>query len=142
VATAFHLIIEWSSLTFQPSPAGTDTAMTGATMPLRGDLVTGTLDLLVLKALQLGDAHGWAIMDRIRATSGDVLQVNQGSLYPAIYRLKRQGLMSSRWAITENNRRARYYTLTAKGRERLAAERQEWQRLSEAVNRVLSTQTI
>jgi|SRR5688500_11972692 len=111
-------------------------------MPLRGDLVTGTLDLLVLKSLQLGDAHGWAIMERIRSTSGNELQVNQGSLYPAIYRLKRQGLIGSRWAITENNRRARYYTLTAKGRERLAEERREWQRLSEAVNRVLAIQAV
>jgi DNA-binding PadR family transcriptional regulator len=81
-------------------------------------------------------------MERIRATSGDVLQVNQGSLYPSIYRLKRDGLIGSRWAITENNRRARYYMLTDRGRERLAAERQEWQRLSEAVNRVLSTRTV
>ena len=111
-------------------------------MPPRGDLVTGTLDLLVLKALQLGDEHGWGIMDRIRATSGDVLQVNQGSLYPAIYRLKREGLISSRWAVTVNNRKARYYMLTAAGRERLAEERQEWKRLSEAVNRVLATRTV
>jgi len=111
-------------------------------VPLKGDLVTGTLDLLVLKALQLGDAHGWAIMDRIRRTSGDELQVNQGSLYPSLYRLKRQGLIGNRWAVTENNRRARFYTLTAKGRERLAAERREWQRLSEAVNRVLATQAV
>jgi PadR family transcriptional regulator, regulatory protein PadR len=111
-------------------------------MPLRRDLVTGTLDLLVLKALQLGDAHGWAIMDRIRATSGDELQVNQGSLYPSIYRLTRDGLIGSHWAVTENNRKARYYSLTDKGRERLADERAEWRRLSEAVNRVLATRTI
>jgi PadR family transcriptional regulator PadR len=109
-------------------------------MPLRGDLVRGTLDLLVLKALQLGDAHGWAIMQRIRATSGDELHVNQGSLYPSLYRLKRQGLIRSQWGVTENNRRARYYVLTAKGRERLAEERREWQRLSEAVNRVIATE--
>lgn len=109
-------------------------------MPLKGDLVTGTLDLLVLKALQLGDAHGWAIMDRIRATSGDELQVNQGSLYPSLYRLKRQLLIGSHWGVTENNRKARYYTLTAEGRARLAEERREWTRLSEAVNRVLATQ--
>lgn len=109
-------------------------------MPLRGDLVTGTLDLLVLKALQLGDAHGWAIMERIRSTSDGQLQVNQGSLYPSLYRLKREGLIGNHWAVTENNRRARYYTLTAGGRERLAAERREWQRLSEAVNRVLATE--
>jgi transcriptional regulator len=108
-------------------------------MPAKGDLLTGTLDLLVLKALQLGATHGWGIMDRIRLTSGEVLQVNQGSLYPALYRLKRQGLIGSSWAVTENNRQARYYTLTARGRDRLAAERTEWKRLSEAVNRVLAT---
>lgn len=111
-------------------------------MPLKGDLVTGTLDLLVLKALQLGDTHGWAIMERIRATSGDVLQVNQGSLYPSLYRLKRQGLIGSRWTVTENNRRARYYTLSARGRERLETEREQWERLSEAVNRVLATRKV
>jgi PadR family transcriptional regulator, regulatory protein PadR len=111
-------------------------------MAQKGDLVTGTLDLLVLKALQLGDTHGWGIMDRIRMTSGDQLQVNQGSLYPALYRLKRQGLIASSWGVSENNRRARYYMLTARGREGLAAERQEWQRLSEAVNRVLATRSV
>jgi PadR family transcriptional regulator, regulatory protein PadR len=111
-------------------------------MPLKGDLVTGTLDLLVLKALQLGETHGWGIMDRIRTTSGDELQVNQGSLYPSLYRLKRQGLITNRWGVSDNNRRARYYTLTANGREQLGAERQEWQRLSEAVNRVLATRSV
>lgn len=111
-------------------------------MPLKGDLVTGTLDLLVLKALQLGDAHGWGIMERIRTTSGGELQVNQGSLYPSLYRLKRQGLIANHWGVSENNRRARYYTLTVKGRERLAAERQEWQRLSGAVNLVLATRSV
>ena len=111
-------------------------------MPLKGDLVTGTLDLLVLKALQLGEAHGWGIMDRIRTTSGDQLQVNQGSLYPSLYRLKRQGLIVNRWGVSENNRRARYYALTPKGSERLGSEREEWQRLSEAVNRVLSTSSV
>ena len=111
-------------------------------MPLKGDLVTGTLDLLVLKALQLGDTHGWGIMDRIRTTSGDQLQVNQGSLYPSLYRLKREGLIVNRWGISENNRRARFYALTSRGRERLAAERQEWQRLSGAVDRVLATRSV
>jgi PadR family transcriptional regulator PadR len=111
-------------------------------MPLKGDLVTGTLDLLVLKALQLGEAHGWGIMERIRTTSGDQLQVNQGSLYPSLYRLKRHGLIVNYWGVSENNRRARYYALTASGRERLAVERQEWQRLSGAVNRVLSTRSV
>jgi transcriptional regulator len=111
-------------------------------MSHKGDLVTGTLDLLVLKALQLGEAHGWGIMERIRTTSGDQLQVNQGSLYPPLYRLKRQGLIVNHWGVSENNRRARYYALTAKGQERLGAERREWQRLSEAVNRVLSTRSV
>ena len=111
-------------------------------MPPKGDLVTGTLDLLVLKALQLGEAHGWGIMDRIRTTSGGQLQVNQGSLYPSLYRLKRQGLIVNHWGVSENNRRARYYALTAKGREALAAERQEWERLSGAVNRVLATRSV
>jgi transcriptional regulator len=111
-------------------------------MPLKGDLVTGTLDLLVLKALQLGEAHGWGIMERIRATSGDQLQVNQGSLYPSLYRLKRQGLIVNHWGVSENNRRARYYALTGKGRQRLGVERQEWVRLSEAVNRVLATTSV
>ncbi|MHB1170460.1 MAG: PadR family transcriptional regulator [Longimicrobiales bacterium] len=111
-------------------------------MPLKGDLVTGTLDLLVLKALQLGEAHGWGIMERIRQTSGGELQVNQGSLYPSLYRIKRQGLIVTRWGVSENNRRARYYALTPKGRERLAEERQEWQRLSGAVNRVLATRSV
>jgi transcriptional regulator len=111
-------------------------------MPLKADLVTGTLDLLVLKALQLGETHGWGIMERIRTTSGDQLQVNQGSLYPSLYRIKRQGLITSHWGVSENNRRARFYTLTPKGRERLAVERQEWQRLSFAVNRVLATRSV
>ena len=111
-------------------------------MPLKGDLVTGTLDLLVLKALQLGEAHGWGIMERIRTTSGDQLQVNQGSLYPSLYRLKRHGLIVNHWGVSENNRRARYYALTAKGREALSAERQEWERLSGAVNRVLATRSV
>jgi PadR family transcriptional regulator, regulatory protein PadR len=111
-------------------------------MPKKGDLLTGTLDLLVLKALQLGDVHGWGIMERIRQTSGEVLQVHQGSLYPALYRLKRQGLIGSQWRVTENNRRARYYSLTARGRERLAAERQEWRRLSAAVERVLAKNSV
>ena len=111
-------------------------------MPLKGDLVTGTLDLLVLKALHLGEAHGWGIMERIRTTSGGELQVNQGSLYPSLYRLKRQGLILNHWGLSENNRRARYYALTSTGRERLGLERREWQRLSGAVNRVLATSSV
>ncbi len=100
-------------------------------------LLQGTMDLLVLKALQLGDMHGWGITERIQSGSRDVLRLNQGSLYPALYRLEAQGLVSSEWRASENNRKARYYTLTAAGRKHLAAERASWERLSSAVNLVL-----
>ena len=104
----------------------------------RGDLLQGTLDLLVLKALQLGPMHGWGITERLERGSEQVLQVGQGSLYPALYRLERQGLVASSWDVTENNRRARYYALTAAGRKRLAEERETWRRLSRAVELVLA----
>ena len=100
-------------------------------------LLQGTLDMLVLKALQLGPMHGWGIADRIVSGSGNVLAMNQGSLYPALYRLERQELIRSEWDQSENNRRARYYTLTPAGRRQLAAERENWERLSGAVNLVL-----
>ena len=105
----------------------------------RGDLLQGTLDLLVLKVLQLGPMHGWGITQLIQQHSEDVLQINEGSLYPSLYRMKQQRLISSEWRITENNRRARFYTLTSLGRKRLAEERAVWERLSGAVNRVLRT---
>jgi transcriptional regulator len=105
----------------------------------RGDLLQGTLDLLVLKVLQLGPMHGWGITQLIQQHSDDVLQVNEGSLYPALYRLKHQRLIATEWRVTENNRRARYYSLTTLGRRRLAEERALWERLSGAVNRVLQT---
>ena len=105
--------------------------------PPPGDLLQGTLDLLVLKALQLGSMHGWGITERVEQGSGHVLRLNQGSLYPALYRLERQGFVSSKWGATEHNRRARYYALTAAGRRRLAAEQEKWERLSGAVNLVL-----
>ena len=104
----------------------------------RGDLLQGTLDLLVLRALQLGPMHGWGITERLDRGSERVLQVGQGSLYPALYRLERQGLVTSSWKVTENNRRARYYALTAAGRKRLAEERETWRRLSRAVELVLA----
>ncbi|HEU4631612.1 MAG TPA: PadR family transcriptional regulator [Gemmatimonadaceae bacterium] len=104
----------------------------------RGDLLQGTLDLLVLKALQLGPMHGWGITERLERGSEQVLQVGQGSLYPALYRLERQGHVTSSWKVTENNRRARYYALTAAGRKRLAEERETWRRLSRAVELVLA----
>ena len=103
----------------------------------KGDLLQGTLDMLVLKALDLEPMHGWGITERIEQWSQKVLQVNQGSLYPALYRLQRQGWIKSSWKTTENNRRARYYALTPAGRRQLAAEQESWERLSGAVNLVL-----
>jgi PadR family transcriptional regulator len=105
-----------------------------------GDLIQGTLDMLVLKALQLEPMHGWGITERIQQWSGDVLSINQGSLYPALYRLERQGWISSEWRVTENKRRARYYQLTRAGQKQLAAERESWERLSQAVDLVLATE--
>jgi transcriptional regulator len=107
----------------------------------KSDLLQGTLDMLVLKALQLEPMHGWGITERIEQWSQKVLQVNQGSLYPALYRLQRQGWITSSWKTTENNRRARYYALTAAGRRQLAAEQESWNRLSEAVNLVMRMST-
>jgi PadR family transcriptional regulator, regulatory protein PadR len=104
-----------------------------------GDLIQGTLDMLVLKALALEPMHGWGITERLEHWSANVLSVNQGSLYPALYRLERQGLIRSRWRTTENNRRARYYEVTAAGRKQLAAEQRNWERLSRAVDLVLQT---
>jgi PadR family transcriptional regulator PadR len=103
----------------------------------KGDLLQGTLDMLVLKSLELEPMHGWGITERIEQWSEKVLQINQGSLYPALYRLQRQGWITSSWKVTENNRRARYYDLTAAGRRQLAAERESWERLSGAVNLVM-----
>ena len=105
--------------------------------PKSETLLQGTLDMLVLKSLQLGPMHGWGITERIESGSRDVLRMNQGSLYPSLYRLEGQGLVRSDWGTTENNRRARYYALTAAGRKQLAAERANWERLSGAVNLVL-----
>ena len=101
------------------------------------DLLQGTLDMLVLKSLQLGPMHGWGITERVESGSRNVLGLNQGSLYPALYRLEKQGFIRSEWKQSENNRRARYYELTLAGRRQLAAERAKWERLSSAVNLVL-----
>ena len=103
----------------------------------KGDVLQGTLDMLVLKALQLEPMHGWGITERIESGSKNVLELNQGSLYPALYRLEKQGFVSSKWDVTENNRRARYYALTAAGRRELANARASWERLYNAVNGVL-----
>jgi PadR family transcriptional regulator, regulatory protein PadR len=107
----------------------------------KGDLLQGTLDMLVLKALQLAPMHGWGITERIEQWSENVLQLGQGTLYPALYRLERQHLIRSEWRTTENNRQARYYTLTAAGRRHFAEELSHWERLSRAVNLVLQTTT-
>ena len=107
-------------------------------MPIdRGDLLQGTLDMLVLKALQLEPMHGWGITERIEQWSESVLQLGQGTLYPALYRLEHQGLIRSEWKLTANNRRARYYSLTRTGRRHLDAELAHWRRVSRAVNLVL-----
>ena len=104
------------------------------------DLLQGTLDMLVLKALQLEPMHGWGVTERIEQWSKEALRVNQGALYPALHRLARQGFITSSWRVTENNRRARYYALTAAGGRALAAEKEEWERLSHAVNLVMRTE--
>jgi PadR family transcriptional regulator, regulatory protein PadR len=105
----------------------------------RSDLLQGTLDMLVLKALQLEPMHGWGITERIQQWSEDVLQLGQGTLYPALYRLERQGLIRSEWKVTANSRRARYYSLTREGRRHFSAEVTQWRRTSRAVNLVLDT---
>jgi PadR family transcriptional regulator, regulatory protein PadR len=107
-------------------------------MPIdRGDVLQGTLDMLVLKALQLEPMHGWGITERIEQWSERILQLGQGTLYPALYRLEHQGLIRSEWKLTLNNRRARYYSLTRSGRRQLEEELVRWRRVSRAVNLVL-----
>ena len=103
----------------------------------RIDLPQGTLDLLILKTLALEPQHGWAISERIKQTSRDVVQVPQGSLYPALHRLERRGLIKASWGASENNRRAKFYELTRAGRRELAAEADSWRRLSGAVGEIL-----
>jgi PadR family transcriptional regulator PadR len=104
----------------------------------RIELPQGTLDLLILKAVALEAMHGWAISERLQQISSDVIQVQQGSLYPALHRLERRGWMKAKWAISENNRKAKYYELTPKGRKQLAAETVEWHKLTDAVDHILS----
>ena len=102
------------------------------------DLVQGTLDLLILRTIQLEPMHGWAIAKRIQQVSREVLQVQQGSLYPALHRLEQQGWIKSKWAESETGRQAKFYTLTAAGRTQLEAETANWNRLSAAINMVVS----
>jgi PadR family transcriptional regulator PadR len=101
-------------------------------------VVPGTLDLLILKAVSLGKLHGYGVLLRIGQISGGALEIQQGALYPALYRLEHQGLISSEWGISENNRKAKYYRLTVLGRKRLGEETLSWNRAAEAIARALS----
>jgi transcriptional regulator len=101
------------------------------------DLLPGTLDLLILRTLQTQPLHGWAISERVQQISQDVLQINQGSLYPALHRLEHKGWIEAEWAVSELGRRAKYYQLTASGRRQLAIEASEWDRMSAAIARVM-----
>lgn len=101
------------------------------------DLLPGTLDLLILRTLLNDALHGWAISERIQHISEDVLQINQGSLYPALHRLEHQGWIDAEWRVSELGRRAKYYKLTASGRRQLAAETREWERMAHAIGRVM-----
>ncbi len=103
----------------------------------RIDLPQGTLDLLILKTLGLGPQHGWAISERIQQISSDVVQVQQGSLYPALHRLERRGWIKARWGASENNRRAKYYELTKAGQKRLEAGTDSWRKMTMAVDQIL-----
>ena len=103
------------------------------------DLVQGTLDLLILKTIALDPMHGWGIAQRIRQVSKEVLQVNQGALYPALHRLEQSGWIKAKWGESDNNRRAKYYSLTSAGRKYLEQEESNWKRLSTAIGLVLET---
>lgn len=104
-----------------------------------GDLLQGTLDMLVLKSLIRGPLHGYAVAEFIHLTSEDILRVEEGALYPALHRLELRGLVTAEWGLSDNNRRAKFYQLTAAGREHLAAEAETWTRLTAAVARILQT---
>jgi len=103
------------------------------------DLPQGTLDLLILRMLALGPEHGWAISERIHQVSSKILQIHQGSLYPALHRLERRGWIKATWGTSENNRRAKFYELTKSGHKQLETEKDEWKKLTAAVARVLET---
>lgn len=107
-------------------------------MPPRADLLPGSLDLLILKAVSLGRLHGYGVLLRIEQLSGGSLQIQQGALYPGLYRLEHQGLIESEWGISENNRRAKYYRLTEAGRRRMGEEAASWQEFARAMQRVLA----
>jgi len=103
------------------------------------DLLQGTLDLLILKAVSLGPLHGYGVLLRIQQISGQELLIQQGSLYPALYRLEAQGAIASEWGESENNRKAKYYSLTALGRERLESETEKWERMAGVIGAILRT---
>jgi transcriptional regulator len=105
----------------------------------QGDLVQGTLDMLVLKSLARGSMHGYAVAEWIAQTSHEILRVEEGALYPALHRLELRGLLKSEWGASENNRRAKYYSLTPAGRKQLVAESEHWSRMVEAIARVMQT---
>jgi transcriptional regulator len=107
------------------------------TMTRTPDLLPGTLDLLILRTLQKDALHGWAISERIQQISQGVLEINQGSLYPALHRLENQGWIEAEWKVSELGRRAKYYRLTASGRRQLAIETREWERMATAIGRVI-----
>lgn len=104
-----------------------------------GDLLQGTLDMMILKTLNRGALHGYDIAEAIHLASDEVLQVDEGALYPALHRLQLRGLLDAEWGLSDNNRRAKFYRLTAQGREHLAAESRRWSRLAGAVTRVMRT---
>jgi PadR family transcriptional regulator, regulatory protein PadR len=105
----------------------------------QADLLQGTLDLLILKAVSLGPLHGYGVLLRIQQISGEELVIQQGSLYPALYRLEHQGVISSEWGESENNRKAKFYSLTSAGRERLEAETEKWNRMAGIIGTILRT---
>ncbi len=105
----------------------------------KSNLLQGTLDMLVLKALSLGPMHGYGVGQRIQQTSDDILKVEEGSLYPALYRIEQQGWIESDWGVSENNQRAKFYKLTRKGRKQLQIEEENWSRLARAVFKVMAT---
>ena len=108
-------------------------------MPPRAELLPGTLDLLILKTVSLGPLHGYGVLLRIEQITDGALLVEQGALYPALFRLEHKGWLASEWGVSENNRRAKYYRLTASGRKHLAEESSHWNRLSGAIARVMQT---
>src|SRR4051812_2806154 len=105
--------------------------------PTDGALLRGTFDMMILKALSLGAIHGWGVADRIERLTGGAFEIQQGVVYPALQRLLRRGLVTAEWRLTENNRRARYYKLTASGRRELVEETESWQRMATGIGRLL-----